>query len=94
MNMQMLPSPTTGAVRKVIIMALCLGVALSSRLRLCAQEEIIFQIGTKDQSSAELARPEKVVGPIVFRVGRSRPELDWPAYQPGSFDDYAKHRAE
>ncbi|MBS1852409.1 MAG: hypothetical protein JST79_16000 [Acidobacteria bacterium] len=54
-----------------------------------AQTEI-FSIGVKDNSIAEFSRNRKEDETIVYRVGTSTPQKDWPAYQPGSFDAAVK----
>jgi len=51
-----------------------------------ARGEVIFQIGTKDQSFTEFAREHKPGVPVVYKAGQSSPAKDWFAFQPGTFD--------
>lgn len=55
------------------------------------QGQTIFQIGKKDQSYAEFVLRPDSNGPVIYRVGQSLPARDWPAYQPGSLDDFPKN---
>lgn len=46
----------------------------------------IFSIGTKNNSFAEFARDREAGHEVIYKVGESSPDKDWPAHQPGSFD--------
>jgi len=46
----------------------------------------VFSIGVKNNSFTEFARDREAERAILFKVGESSAERDWPAYQPGSFD--------
>ena len=54
----------------------------------------IFRIGKQDRSFMEFAHhevnafggPPGDIQAVLYRVGSSSPDKDWPAYQPGSFD--------
>ncbi len=52
----------------------------------------VFRIGKKDQSFLEFDRKRKASEPLIYRVGKDSPtkEKDWPAYQPGSFENLLK----
>ena len=45
----------------------------------------IFSIGVRDNTFVEFSRDENRNG-VLYKVGGSSAEKDWPAYQPGSFD--------
>ena len=58
-----------------------------------AASTVVWQIGKFDQSSSEfypgIARPlapgaGQAQGKLVYVVGKSKPETDWPPFQPGS----------
>jgi alpha-mannosidase len=51
-----------------------------------AQPVEIFSIGTRDGLFAEFERRPEAGRVVLYKVGESSPERDWPAYQPGSFD--------
>jgi hypothetical protein len=78
------------------VMALCSTVTQAS--------DILWQIGTFDQSSREFAAGVSPVlgGPLdysnpaadpVYVVGKSEPGKNWPAFQPGTSNGKAGHRA-
>jgi alpha-mannosidase len=46
----------------------------------------IFSIGTKNGSFTEFAQNHVARHAVIYKVGESSAERDWPAYQPGSFD--------
>lgn len=58
---------------------------LAGNVRAQRQTEI-FSIGTRNDSFTEFVRDREAGHSVVYRVGESSPEKDWPAYQPGSFD--------
>jgi alpha-mannosidase len=74
--------------KTIIVFACLLQLGFLGQLRLWAQDQEVFRIGTRDQSFTEFARERH--GLVAYRVGQSLPKSDWPAYQPGSFDDFAK----
>jgi hypothetical protein len=66
-----------------------------------AAQEVVWQIGKFDQSSAEFhqgeIKPPNVAGTqresdVLFIVGKSNPASDWPAFQPGSANGGAGFR--
>jgi alpha-mannosidase len=46
----------------------------------------IFNIGSKNGSHTEFAQNHETGRAVLYKVGESSAEKDWPAYQPGSFD--------
>jgi len=50
----------------------------------------VFRIGKKDYSYLEFARERDPGRPVQYRIGQSSAAKDWVAYQPGSFDNFAK----
>ena len=46
----------------------------------------VFTIGTKNGSHTEFAQNREAGHAVLYKVGESSAEKDWPAYQPGSFD--------
>ncbi len=55
------------------------------------QSRVIFQIGRKNHSVAELDQHWPKGRPVHYVVGRSRPATGWPAYQPGTFSPFQKY---
>jgi hypothetical protein len=54
-----------------------------------AADQVVWQIGTFDKSSAEFNHHPDFSNPQynpVFTVGKSNPAVDWPATQPGSYN--------
>ncbi|HTS70161.1 MAG TPA: polysaccharide lyase family protein [Terriglobia bacterium] len=81
---------------------LTLAVIAAFCLHANAASQVVWQIGRFDRSSAEFTlgetrAPQTVAGQaprdIVFVVGKSKAELDWPAFQPGSSNGQAGYRA-
>lgn len=85
---------------RVVLLATAILTAAGAEL----PSDLVWQIGTRDASSAEF-RPwiDPVSGTrfdygnatndFLFRVGRSEPGRDWPAYQPGTANGGAGYRA-
>ena len=63
-------------------------------------EEIVWQIGRPDRDYAEFAiagdyqaySRQFLSKPVVFEVGRSKPDRDWPYIHPGPSDAWAGSR--
>ncbi|MGI8961429.1 MAG: hypothetical protein ACR2IV_17040 [Bryobacteraceae bacterium] len=51
-----------------------------------AQPAEVFCIGAKNNSFTEFARHREAGRAIVYKIGESSADKDWPAYQAGSFD--------
>src|SRR6185369_15690057 len=51
-----------------------------------AQTKPIFSIGSKNGLHTEFAQNREAGHAVLYQVGESSAEKDWPAYQPGSFD--------
>ena len=51
-----------------------------------AQTQPIFSIGSKNGLHTEFAQNREAGHAVLYKVGESSAEKDWPAYQPGSFD--------
>ncbi len=51
-----------------------------------AQTQPIFSIGSKNGLHTEFAQDREAGHAVLYKVGESSAEKDWPAYQPGSFD--------
>ena len=81
--------------------------SLTTALTLCfcisaeGAPKTVWQIGRFDQSSSEfnqdkLRSPElgstQSMSNVLYIVGKSKPDTDWPAFQPGSVSGTADHR--
>ena len=51
-----------------------------------ANQAAIFNIGSKNGLHTEFAQNREAGHAVLYKVGESSTEKDWPAYQPGSFD--------
>ncbi len=73
-----------------------LAVALLVCWATCAAgSDTVWQIGVFDEASIEFKKQINYADPSedpIFVVGKSTPENDWPAYQPGSANGHAGHR--
>ena len=49
-------------------------------------QNLVFEIGSRDERFAEFKRNWQDGKPVRYVVGSSTPQNDWPAYQPGAFD--------
>lgn len=67
-----------------------IAIALLESMTVPAQPVEIFSIGTKNESFTEFARAYEPGRPVLYKVGESSAERDWPAYQPGSFDSVVR----
>ena len=86
-------SPKGGPVKKNkslrLLVVMCIFVFISTCPGLNAASNVLWQIGKFDESSVEFSQgplfsvhyPE---APVVYVVGKSNPEKDWPAFQPGT----------
>src|SRR5713101_6932809 len=63
-----------------------IGIVLLESLPAHTQSVDIFSIGIKNGSFTEFVQNRKVGDGVIYKVGESSPEKDWPAYQGGSFD--------
>src|SRR5438128_11448257 len=63
-------------------------VAIVLRGSLPAQKQLVdvFNIGSRNGSFTEFAQNRETPPAVLYKVGESSPEKDWPAYHPGSFD--------
>jgi hypothetical protein len=66
-----------------------------------AASTVVWQIGKSDRSSLEFTRrgaptpkpgPGQAHGDLVYVIGKSKAETDWPAFQPGSSNGQAGYR--
>ena len=78
--------------RQIIVYWLALIAMLAVFQTAYAASEVVWQIGTFDESPAEFnqGKPGPPLfgalyprGPLVYLVGKSNPAVDWPAYQEG-----------
>jgi len=74
-------------------------IALTTCHRAVAQSQTLWQIGKFDHSSAEFNQKGRALPgaalaetPVVYTVGKSDPQSDWYAYQPGSGNEHAGRR--
>ncbi|OHB70156.1 MAG: hypothetical protein A2V70_14855 [Planctomycetes bacterium RBG_13_63_9] len=90
--------PITVLLATVLLAAVLLPTVLTG---LCpgqsaGQSALLWQIGTADDNTAELALGPKdyadYAGDPLFVVGRSVPKQDWPYVQPGPGDAWAEGR--
>jgi hypothetical protein len=78
----------SGMLRRLLLI-LGLSTMISPCQAIHAASNVVWQIGKFDESSAEFSQgplfsvhyPE---APVVYIVGKSDPEKDWPAFQPGT----------
>lgn len=79
---------------RTLIQMACFTVSLAVLLILgpdpaAAADQVVWQIGTFDKSSAEFNHHPDFSNPQynpVFTVGKSDPAVDWPSTQPGSYN--------
>jgi hypothetical protein len=70
----------------VMARAWIFSLVLAGSAHVHAQRVQIFSIGTKNDSFSEFSQNREPGHPVLYQVGQSSAERDWPAYQPGSFD--------
>ena len=71
----------TAAVTSFVVATVLLG-SISAQTQLID----IFNIGDKNGSHTEFVQNRETGRAVLYEVGESSAEKDWPAFQPGSFD--------
>lgn len=87
----------TKILRALLVLAATMGFCLEA----AAASQVVWQIGKFDRASMEFTRreapaPKPGAAPaqndLVYVIGKSKAETDWPGFQPGSSNGIAGYR--